>query len=712
MNWGRSLERFYTKYGEIKEERDYFGHVTKWEYDQYGRKKLFYLPDSSAISYAYTKNSLTTIRRCDKDLHTLYSHEYIKFDPNQHVEEEILPLGLGKTISGRDLLERPISLHSPFHRIELSFNGNHLVTQKKNSLTGDKDYAYDSLSQIIQEGDQTFAFDALGNSKEFEINEFNQILSSKEEIFSYDENGNLISRKGIKYQYDALDRLIKISYDTGKSIRYVYDCFSRLVAKEEEKTFYYLYDGSTEIGLLSQEAEILQLKVLGLGVKGDIGAAVAIELLGEVYVPLHDFQGNIIAIVSPAGEIVEKYCMNAFGEETNAKKKNNPWRFSSKRYEEGLYYYGMRFYDPLLKRWITPDPAGFVDSRNLYLFNLNSPLNRLDEFGLSSSSFYVSNPGCMRQKRNLTPYKQPHINPQVWVMPQFSSPLPYIGKATIDGKEMTVMMKFPNSYGHVFTETDMKRGYYDLFDDLAMVLTKVGDKATTSGFLIHNGMSNSKGDFLKMFSSVQKKIPKNSFAMGVYNESFGISDILRVGYGFVGGETAGMANLRAAQLCIFDLLEEYAPMSHFECIAHSEGALNHRNSFESMPTKQKQLYSKYLRVHTFGAPKPFPKNYGVHADNYYSTEDYATNGELGHIIGNAIPGKVGLTIRATTWLAIYLRDRNSTIISLPATTPYSERTAGFIDHGIMGSTYQKAIKDVIEESLDQRGGVYEYSSNR
>ncbi|WP_079978072.1 RHS repeat-associated core domain-containing protein [Criblamydia sequanensis] len=29
--------------------------------------------------------------------------------------------------------------------------------------------------------------------------------------------------------------------------------------------------------------------------------------------------------------------------------------------ESGLYYFGRRYYQPDIGRWITPDPAGFAD---------------------------------------------------------------------------------------------------------------------------------------------------------------------------------------------------------------------------------------------------------------------------------------------------------------------------------------------------------------
>ncbi|MQT49254.1 RHS repeat protein [Pseudomonas helleri] len=61
-------------------------------------------------------------------------------------------------------------------------------------------------------------------------------------------------------------------------------------------------------------------------------------------------------------------------------------RYSGKeRDATGLYYYGYRYYAPWLMRWISPDPAGDVDSLNLYAMVGNNPVTLTDAMGLLSS---------------------------------------------------------------------------------------------------------------------------------------------------------------------------------------------------------------------------------------------------------------------------------------------------------------------------------------
>ena len=52
----------------------------------------------------------------------------------------------------------------------------------------------------------------------------------------------------------------------------------------------------------------------------------------------------------------------------------------------GLYYYGFRYYAPWLLRWISADPAGDVDTPNLYVMVSNNPVSRVDPAGLTQVS--------------------------------------------------------------------------------------------------------------------------------------------------------------------------------------------------------------------------------------------------------------------------------------------------------------------------------------
>src|SRR5438105_1145550 len=53
------------------------------------------------------------------------------------------------------------------------------------------------------------------------------------------------------------------------------------------------------------------------------------------------------------------------------------YRFTGKEKdtETGFYYHGARYCAPWLGRWISADPAGFVDGVNIYAYCRNNPIS-------------------------------------------------------------------------------------------------------------------------------------------------------------------------------------------------------------------------------------------------------------------------------------------------------------------------------------------------
>lgn len=63
------------------------------------------------------------------------------------------------------------------------------------------------------------------------------------------------------------------------------------------------------------------------------------------------------------------------------------WRLTTKEIDPitGLYYFGARWYDPVVGRFITREPTG-ADGPNLYHYCFNNPLNNYDPNGLTVES--------------------------------------------------------------------------------------------------------------------------------------------------------------------------------------------------------------------------------------------------------------------------------------------------------------------------------------
>ncbi|ORL58432.1 RHS repeat-associated core domain-containing protein, partial [Pseudomonas putida] len=93
-----------------------------------------------------------------------------------------------------------------------------------------------------------------------------------------------------------------------------------------------------------------------------------------------DAQGLVLAReeYAPYGGTVG--CDEAAEEASNLTQRT--MRYSNKeRDATGLYYYGWRYYQAELGRWLSADPGGLIDGINLYRFTRNNPIGVIDTDG-------------------------------------------------------------------------------------------------------------------------------------------------------------------------------------------------------------------------------------------------------------------------------------------------------------------------------------------
>ncbi|MFA6915646.1 MAG: RHS repeat-associated core domain-containing protein [Parachlamydiales bacterium] len=382
--------RQYDAFGNCLQETLGHGQSLYKSYDAFDRPLVLTLPDSTQVHYAYNSVHLTTVTRTGK---IAYQHRYSHYDLNGKIATSQLPFQLGEINTTYNLNGQCTILTSPHYREETTFDivGN----VKERGVQNDKyGYTYDNLYNLTSESGKIthrYSFDSLRNriSKDetpYSLNSLNQLLQENETRYTYDLNGNLIEEitagKKLTYSYDALNRLTSAKTPSG-DYQYTYDAFNRRLSKTSgNTTSYYLYEGNNEIGLINSEGKIEELRILGLGLGAEIGAAVVLELHDKVFIPIHDSFGNIVQILDMQGTIVESLSYTVYGEETNA-TFFTPWRFSSKRVdpETGLLYFGERYYNPKTGRWTTPDPAEFMDGNNIYAYIHNNPLKYIDPDG-------------------------------------------------------------------------------------------------------------------------------------------------------------------------------------------------------------------------------------------------------------------------------------------------------------------------------------------
>ena len=415
-NSGLATLRQYDLDGNLLSETFSHGLAIDYDYDHFGRPTRIRFPDSSAVTYEYQGPHLHKIKRLDAYGQEHYEHLYEVYDLCGNVTCSKLAGQAGSLLREYDLQGRPTSTTASRWKetIDKRDPCGNLIEKTLLDSGGvySSSYAYDDLYQIAEEkGDVSHLYlhDSLHNrlvkdGENNHINSLNQLLADAETTYTYDLRGNRIRKlfqgQATDYGYDAQDRLISITTEGSKAV-YDYDAYNRRIAKtlyradesgwKKIETTQFLYLNNSEIAACDSENHLFELRILGKAFGGELGASVALELHGNVYVPIHDHLGHVSCLLDLNGNVTESYRYGAFGEESiydasgnRMDASLNPWRYCGKRHdpESGLIYFGLRYYDPLTATWTSPDPLGYEGGPNLYAFVLNNPFIYCDLQGL------------------------------------------------------------------------------------------------------------------------------------------------------------------------------------------------------------------------------------------------------------------------------------------------------------------------------------------
>jgi len=382
----------YDLYGRLIKEFLSQGIAISYSYDHFNRLTQLTLPDQSWIKYIYDTFNLIEVQRYDSQNNLLYACQCTEHNWQGRLLKECCPAGI--TTYTYDLLGRTIDIDTLFwksHLEKFDAAGN-LLHLKQIDPEGvyDKTFTYDGLNQLTNESDgNRFVNDSLGNiisknNELFKINTLNQVESTPETQYVYDLNGNLISQDSpeIIYTYDALNRLTSHIH-SGNKTEFIYDAFDRCLfikTDAESKQLFYLYEH--EIGGYSSE-KVQEAKIPD----PESEKVFAIELGTHVYFPVQDYRYNISALRNQDGSLAQWTRYLSYGDKKiygNLSLKCSlkcPWGFSNRREVSGLVQFTHRYYNPMLMRWLTPDPLDFEDGLNLYSYVHNNPFKYRDADG-------------------------------------------------------------------------------------------------------------------------------------------------------------------------------------------------------------------------------------------------------------------------------------------------------------------------------------------
>ena len=378
------------------------------DYDAYGRLSRTSLSGASGLDVVYD----------DRGRIAALSNEEFRVD--YRYAGDAMDAGYDLVFSNGNSFSRRLELN-PYAPDEVVS-----VTNIVNGLASVVTYEYDSLHRPIARNydsfaynlrgevtaatisgrSETHAYDCIGN--EYESNCLNQPIWVPEYGgVWYDTCGRVevhhidSEMPAFLLTYDAMHRLVSANllaepYTLVQSN--VYDNVGRRVMKyAPDGAHRYYYDDwllRLETVAASDNSVTTIEYVWGKDISGSLGGAAGIggllytKINGAIYVPQYDAYGNIISYCDAAGNIVASYTYDAFGRTialSGALADVFAFRYSTKYFdsESGLYYYGYRYYSPVLRRWLTRDPIGEEGGVNLYEFCGNCAVNGWDIIGLS-----------------------------------------------------------------------------------------------------------------------------------------------------------------------------------------------------------------------------------------------------------------------------------------------------------------------------------------
>ena len=393
--------------GNVLEEVFPYGVEVKKDYDRCNRLISLRISGQGKVLYDYDPLFLRGVRRISSKGKLLYKHTYEKYDEAGHLVLENLIGNLGQITHVRGLKGQKQLIAIPYFNQQCEYDpvGN-LISSRIDRV--EHRYSYDGLCQLTSDSSSnqsfSYTYDSLYNRTEkdglvYELSGLNELLSIGSVQCLYDVHGNQVVRQTpnetFEFTYDPLHRLID-ARSAQQKISFSYDPLGRRIGKivclrdadrwKETLQEHYVYHGQSEIAAFASSDECTHLRVLGLSHSTDSPNTIGVEIQGRIMAPLIDIQGNIGRLIDLESQtITSKYDFTPFGQERLKYEPRlfNPWRFASKRFdpELGLVYFGKRYYDPALGRWLTTDPAGFVDSANLYQYVFNNPFRYRDPDG-------------------------------------------------------------------------------------------------------------------------------------------------------------------------------------------------------------------------------------------------------------------------------------------------------------------------------------------
>ena len=278
------------------------------------------------------------------------------------------------------------------------------VQTRASAATVTSNYTYDAagfLSSVTKNGTRvaSYSYDANGNATNvvtlagatsYTYDAQDRLLTAGATSFTYTDAGELKTRvtpNGTTgYSYDEFGQLRHVSLPDGRNVDYVLGAPGMRVAKK--------INGAVVQGFLRDEDEKILAELDGNNtvvsrfVYSDIANGPEYVTRGsDTFRIVADSLGSVRLIVNAqTGAVAQRIDYDEWGQITlDTNPGFQPFGYAGGLYDKdtGLVRFGARDYDPMIRRWTSPDPINFRgSSTNLYTYVNNDPLNLVDPSGL------------------------------------------------------------------------------------------------------------------------------------------------------------------------------------------------------------------------------------------------------------------------------------------------------------------------------------------
>jgi RHS repeat-associated protein len=239
------------------------------------------------------------------------------------------------------------------------------LTSASSTSYGNKNFAYDTVNNITQKDGYTYKYDTDNDYR---------LLNDGRFTYTYDANGSITGRSdGRSWSWDYENRVKSLSDGSA----YSYNADDRRIGKVEGGLeTYYFFDDYEEIYKAGNK-----LKTVKYYFANKMRIAENSSVDGIRYYH-QDHLSSTTAITNSTGALVLRNNNAPYGEDAASEGKAEvKYKFTDKEKDgTGLYYFGARFYDPEVGRFISVDPN--KDGMNWYSYCGNNPVKYVDPTGM------------------------------------------------------------------------------------------------------------------------------------------------------------------------------------------------------------------------------------------------------------------------------------------------------------------------------------------